>query len=241
MLSSIQCSWIIKPIIKVEPELKPGQSDGSGSGSSQIPRLRAAPALAPKSWLSHRISLSHDLILEPSHFFEPWSYYWTTIFHWAMKIFLSHHISFEPPSYHWATTSLWAIIIYLSHHILFLAPLSFLEPPYHFEPWSYTWATTFLLSHHYLIEPAHLFEPWSYTWATTSLWAILISLSHTSPFFLFFFLFSFFFLWLQAEVSMLWGISLFTGTVRTEINFMQKKVISTALFPNRILKNKNLI
>ena len=36
-------------IVKVEPEpeLEPGQSDGSGS--SQIPRLRAAPA--PKPWL----------------------------------------------------------------------------------------------------------------------------------------------------------------------------------------------
>ena len=44
MLSSIQFSWIIKQIIKVEPE--PGQSDGSGS--SQIPRLWAAPA--PKPW-----------------------------------------------------------------------------------------------------------------------------------------------------------------------------------------------
>ena len=45
MLSSIKFSWIIKQIIKVEPE--PGQSDGSGS--SQIPRLRASPT--PKPWL----------------------------------------------------------------------------------------------------------------------------------------------------------------------------------------------
>ena len=37
MLSSMYFSWIIKQIFKVEPE--PGQSDGSGSGSSQIPRL----------------------------------------------------------------------------------------------------------------------------------------------------------------------------------------------------------
>ena len=54
MLSSIQFSWIIKQIIKVEPE--PGQSDGSssgsGSGSSQIPRLWATPVPAPKPWNS---------------------------------------------------------------------------------------------------------------------------------------------------------------------------------------------
>ena len=40
ILSSMKFSWIIKQIFKVEPE--PGQSDGSGS--SQIPRLRATPA-----------------------------------------------------------------------------------------------------------------------------------------------------------------------------------------------------
>ena len=38
MLSSIQFSLIIKQIFKVEPELEPGESDGSGS--SQIPWLR---------------------------------------------------------------------------------------------------------------------------------------------------------------------------------------------------------
>ena len=42
--SSMYFSWIITQIFKVE--LEPGQSDGSGS--SQIPRLRGAPA--PKPW-----------------------------------------------------------------------------------------------------------------------------------------------------------------------------------------------
>ena len=49
MLSSMQFSWIIKQIFKVEPELEPGQSDGSSY--SQIPRLQAAPAPALKPWL----------------------------------------------------------------------------------------------------------------------------------------------------------------------------------------------
>ena len=47
MLSSITFLGIIKQIFKVEPEPELGQSEGSGSGSSQIPRLKAAPATKP--------------------------------------------------------------------------------------------------------------------------------------------------------------------------------------------------
>ena len=65
MLSSMQFSWIIKQIFKVEPE--PGQSDGSGS--SQIPRLRLrnpgayAYAYSSSSYSKNQNTIKVNIIL----------------------------------------------------------------------------------------------------------------------------------------------------------------------------------